>query len=251
MKPLWKQAVGSTIHCLAGDATGVIAAAAVTMVIGYPMWTDIIVEYVFGFLFGLMIFQALFMREMFGGSYLKAVRKSFMPEWLSMNAVMAGMIPPMVILMTRDMTAMEPTSLRFWGVMSLCTLIGFVTSYPVNMWLVAAKLKHGMGTENALGEGGHVPSVDPTVTGVGPEKPSGATDAGMKAGHDMSSMIGTAAASSEPHEMTIGATRAQIAAMTVLTILMLGLGVLVAALNGDISMGPGSQGKQAGHPMSM
>jgi hypothetical protein len=28
--PRWKQAVGSTIHCMAGDATGVIAAAAIT-----------------------------------------------------------------------------------------------------------------------------------------------------------------------------------------------------------------------------
>ena len=28
--PLWKQALGSTIHCLAGDATGIIFAAAVT-----------------------------------------------------------------------------------------------------------------------------------------------------------------------------------------------------------------------------
>lgn len=28
--PRWKQALGSSIHCMAGDATGIIAAAAVT-----------------------------------------------------------------------------------------------------------------------------------------------------------------------------------------------------------------------------
>ena len=27
--PLWKQTVGSTIHCMAGDATGIIVAAAI------------------------------------------------------------------------------------------------------------------------------------------------------------------------------------------------------------------------------
>jgi len=38
IKPLWKQGVGSTIHCIAGDATGIILAAAVTALIGLPMW---------------------------------------------------------------------------------------------------------------------------------------------------------------------------------------------------------------------
>ncbi len=41
------------------------------------MWIDIISEYVFGFLFGLLIFQALFMKDMLGGSYRKAVGASF------------------------------------------------------------------------------------------------------------------------------------------------------------------------------
>ncbi|PHJ60893.1 multicopper oxidase [Nostoc linckia z18] len=155
VKPLWKQTLGSTIHCLAGDATGIIVAAAITMTLGLPMWLDVISEYFFGFAFGLFVFQSLFMKDMLGGSYLKAVRRSFMPEWLSMNAVMAGMIPVMVILMSRDMTAMEATSIRFWGVMSLATLVGFIVAFPVNMWLVAVGLKHGMGTVRALGKGGH------------------------------------------------------------------------------------------------
>ena len=30
IKPLWKQGVGSTVHCLAGDATGIIAAAVIS-----------------------------------------------------------------------------------------------------------------------------------------------------------------------------------------------------------------------------
>lgn len=53
IKPLWKQAIGSMIHCVAGDATGIIIiAAAVTAALGLPMWIDLIVEYVFGFAFG-------------------------------------------------------------------------------------------------------------------------------------------------------------------------------------------------------
>ena len=156
IKPLWKQAVGSTIHCLAGDATGIILAATITALIGLPMGLDLVIEYIAGFGFGLFIFQALFMKDMMGGSYLKALRMSFMPEWLSMNMVMAGMIPVMVILMMgRDMRAMHPSNLVYWGAMAAGVIIGFITAYPVNWWLVAKGLKHGMGTQRALGKGGH------------------------------------------------------------------------------------------------
>ena len=147
IKPLWKQSVGSTIHCCAGDATGIVVAAAITALLGLPMWIDLIVEYTAGFLFGLLIFQALFMKDMMGGSYLGAVKMSFLPEWLSMNAMMAGMFPVMVVLMMgRDMRAMEPTQLLYWATMSAGIIVGFFIALPVNAWLVANGLKHGMGS---------------------------------------------------------------------------------------------------------
>jgi hypothetical protein len=156
IRPLWKQAVGSTVHCVAGDASGIIVAAAITALLGLPMWLDLIVEYSTGFAFGLLIFQALFMRDMMGGSYRKALRHSLLPEWLSMNMMMTGMFPAMVLLMMgRDMRAMEPTRLVFWGAMSAAVMVGFVVAYPINIWLVRAGLKHGMGTVRALGKGGH------------------------------------------------------------------------------------------------
>ena len=152
--PLWKQSVGSLIHCLAGDATGIIVAAVITSLLRLPMGVDAVIEYVAGFGFGLFIFQALFMKSTMGGNYWQAVKSTALPEWLSMNMVMAGMIPVMIALMTRDMNAMEPTSPRFWGIMSLATIIGGVMAYPMNWWLVERKIKHGMGTERALGKGG-------------------------------------------------------------------------------------------------
>lgn len=147
-RPLWKQGVGSTIHCVAGDATGIILAAAVTAALGLPMWVDLIVEYIAGFAFGLFIFQALFMKSMLGGTYWENVRRSFLPEFISMNFMMAGMAPVMSFLMMgRDMRAMEPTELLFWGVMSLGVIVGFATAYPANVWMVARGLKHGLMTE--------------------------------------------------------------------------------------------------------
>src|SRR2546423_8138715 len=147
IKPLWKQGLGSTIHCVAGDATGIILAAAVTAALGLPMWLDLIVEYVAGFAFGLLIFQSLFMKSMMGGTYLRNVRKTFIPELISMNFMMGGMAPVMSLLMMgRDMRAMVPTELLFWGVMSLGVIAGFALAYPANVWMVRRALKHGLMT---------------------------------------------------------------------------------------------------------
>ncbi|MBY5369721.1 multicopper oxidase domain-containing protein [Rhizobium leguminosarum] len=146
--PLWKQGIGSTIHCVAGDATGIIIAAVIVALLGLPMWLDLIVEYIAGFVVGLFIFQALFMKNMMGGTYRENVRKSFLPEFISMNFMMAGMAPVMSLLMMgRDMRAMEPTELLFWGVMSLGVMAGFAFAYPSNVWMVARGLKHGLMTD--------------------------------------------------------------------------------------------------------
>lgn len=147
IQPLWRQGLGSTLHCVAGDATGIIAAATITALLGFPMWVDLITEYVAGFAVGLFVFQALFMKRMFR-SYGQALRHSFLPEWLSMNMMMTGMIPVMVAgMMGRDMRAMEPSELLYWGVMSLGVIAGFAVAYPINVWMVAINLKHGLMTE--------------------------------------------------------------------------------------------------------
>ena len=65
-----------------------------------------------------------------------------------MNAMMAGMAPVMALLMMgRDMRAMDPTELVFWGVMSLGVAVGCAVAYPVNVWMVSRMMKHGLMTE--------------------------------------------------------------------------------------------------------
>src|SRR3982075_2007292 len=83
INPLWKQGVGSTIHCVAGDATGIILAAVITATLGLPMRIDLVIEYLAGFAFGLFIFQSLFMKEVVGGSCWDNVRMTFRPDCIS------------------------------------------------------------------------------------------------------------------------------------------------------------------------
>jgi manganese oxidase len=210
--PLWKQGIGSTIHCVAGDATGIILAAVITTSLGLPMWLDLILEYVTGFACGLFIFQSLFMRSMMGGSYLENVRKSFVPEFISMNFMMAGMAPVMSFLMMgRDMRAMDPTELVFWGVMSLGVIVGFVTAYPSNVWMVARNLKHGLMTDRPKGSRFDVkPKQEKKKAHVGHEEHGG------HAGHG-------------GHGMMSDATTPQIAALGGVSLITLLIGMAAPA----------------------
>lgn len=207
VKPLWKQGVGSTVHCVAGDATGIIIAAVAVALIGLPMWQDLVVEYVAGFALGLFIFQALFMRRMMGGGYWQNVRSSFLPELLSMNMMMAGMAPVMSFLMMgRDMRAMWPGEPLFWFVMSLGVTAGFAIAYPINVWLVSRGLKHGLMTERPNGAG---------------DESTQDEDAGHS--HDSGHQHDSHASDDPAHRVT----PAQLRAMTGVTLLALAAGFYV------------------------
>jgi hypothetical protein len=209
IQPLWKQGAGSTIHCVAGDATGIILAAAVTAIVGLPMWIDLIAEYVAGFTFGLLIFQSLFMKSMMGGTYVQNVRKVFVPEFISMNFMMAGMGPVMSFLMMgRDMRAMVPTELLFWGVMSLGVIAGFATAYPANVWLVARRLKRGLMTERSAGHASQTAKA---------HHQHGAHGSAQHSNHEAG------------HEMSSEATRPQIMALVLVSTFALVIGLVAPA----------------------
>lgn len=250
VRPLWKQGLGSMIHCLAGDATAIIVAAAVTTSLGFPMWLDSIVEYVAGFTFGLFIFQALFMKDMMGGSYGRAVTQTVIPEWLSMNTVMAGMLPVMVILMSRHPAAASATSLQFWGIMSLATLVGGIVAYPVNVWLVGQGLKHGLGTVRAPGcaklcapagntavrvATGYLAATHAVTSHVGKPVPHhdmlmDGNENGVDAHH------GRPAGEEHAMQMRGTVTRPQLLAVTSLTLQALAAGLIVAGVYGNFAM---------------
>ena len=142
----WRQALGSTMHCVAGDGVGILAGAVLASVFGLAGLVEVAVEYILGFVFGWTIFQALFMRDMAGGSYRRALTGTFVSELLSMNLLMAGMVPTVMALRRWIGPAADPMTPSFWFVMSMGLLVGFIVAYPMNWWLVAHHLKHGMMT---------------------------------------------------------------------------------------------------------
>jgi Domain of unknown function (DUF4396) len=142
----WRQVLGSTMHCVAGDGVGILAGAVIASLFHLPKVTDIVLEYALGFGFGWSVFQSLFMRDMAGGSYMRALSSTFFPELLSMNCLMAGMVPTMTLAMKNAPASHNPSAPAFWFIMSMALLIGFITAYPMNWWLVSRHMKHGMMT---------------------------------------------------------------------------------------------------------
>ncbi len=152
----WRQALGSTMHCVAGDGIGILVGAVIGALIALPMLADMALEYVLGFGFGWTIFQALFMREMFG-SYIRSLKATFSSELLSMNCLMGGMMSVASLAFAGTHAAHDPSQPLFWFRMSLALMTGAAIAYPMNWWLVAHHLKHGMMTVRPKGAPGAVP----------------------------------------------------------------------------------------------
>jgi hypothetical protein len=71
---------------------------------------------------------------------------TFLPELLSMNLLMTGMVITSQFAMRSVAGSDDPTRPQFWFIMSMALIVGFVCAYPINWWLVANHMKHGMMT---------------------------------------------------------------------------------------------------------
>ena len=142
-KATWKQGVNSEMHCLAGDATGIILCAVILSFFPLAPGIDLVLEYATAWIVGLFIFQALMMLDMFDNNYMKAVRRTIFVETVSMNMVMVGMIPVMVVLLHVFPESDDPGHASFWFRMSMGAVVGGLTGFPINWWLVSKGLKHG------------------------------------------------------------------------------------------------------------
>ncbi|MGA2409797.1 MAG: DUF4396 domain-containing protein [Candidatus Binataceae bacterium] len=209
----WRQALGSAMHCVAGDGVGIITGAVIGGFLVLPMPADASLEYVLGFLFGWGIFQALFMRDMAGASYIKSLQVTFIPELLSMNCLMAAMIPVAAIAKAHDSSARNPASPVFWFVMSMALTLGAFAAYPMNWWLVKHGLKHGMLTVRPAGARDQG---EPMVAHGMPHMTEGAMPISETGGH------------SQHRAVHAGAPPA-IGRMTIVSFVALAAGVIVAA----------------------
>src|SRR5262249_32689088 len=127
----WRQALGSAMHCTAGDGVGMLAGAGLAaLLLGSPLGYFFL-PYGVRFLVGWGIFQALLGRGMVGGSYARSLGSTFLPELLSMNFMMAAMMVVMMIGKANVPGGRDPSSPAYWFVMSMGLLAGLGGAYPI------------------------------------------------------------------------------------------------------------------------
>lgn len=149
-KPLWQGVFVSTTHCSSGCSLGDMIGAPMTFWLGLTLFgsallADYVVEFCLAYVFGIAFqyFGMGFRRPDHPGAVLKGAIKA---DTLSLVGFEVGMFGWMA-LVTRVFfvtNVPHPTSILFWFMMQLATMIGFGTSYPVNWLLVKKGIKHAM-----------------------------------------------------------------------------------------------------------
>lgn len=140
----------STSHCSAGctlgDAVGVpIVFFAGISILGSKLLAHYTVEFIAAYLFGIL-FQLLAIYPMnkdkgIFGSFKAAIKAD---TW-SLIAFEIGMFGWMAIVHFILFTEPpKPNEITYWFMMQIAMILGFLTSYPANWWLVRKGIKEAM-----------------------------------------------------------------------------------------------------------
>ena len=141
-------AVAAT-HCGSGCTLGDIVAEAATatsglVLLGHAIFAAWLVDYAAAFIFGIA-FQYFTIRPMTKLSFSAALGAALKADTASLTAWQVGMYGFMAIvvfgLAGHELDKLDPT---FWFAMQGAMVAGFVTSLPVNWWLLRAGVKEAM-----------------------------------------------------------------------------------------------------------
>lgn len=149
-KPFWQSVGLAATHCGSGCTLGDLLAEGVVLslvpltLFGHKIFAAWVVDFAFAFLIGIAFqyFTIVPMKQLSPGKGLVAALKA---DTLSLTAWQVGMYGWMAIatfvLFGRELEKSDPV---FWFMMQIAMLAGFLTSYPVNWWLVSVRIKEKM-----------------------------------------------------------------------------------------------------------
>jgi hypothetical protein len=149
-KPFWAGTAISATHCGAGCVLGDLIAewvvfAAGLQLAGSTLWVEYPFDYVLALSWGILFqyFVIAPMRQLAVGEGLRLAAKA---DFLALSAFEVGLFGWMAIMQLVLFTSPHlPTdSAAFWFLMQVGMLIGFVTTYPVNWWLIRRGIKEVM-----------------------------------------------------------------------------------------------------------
>ncbi len=137
------------MHCGGGCTLGdVMGATLVTVaglqVAGLALWPELIVDYVLAFALGIA-FQYYAIAPMRGLGVRDGLVAALKADALSLTAFEVGLFGWMILTQLVLVPAhVHPDQPVYWLMMQFGMLLGLVTAYPVNWWLIRAGIKERM-----------------------------------------------------------------------------------------------------------
>ena len=150
-------AIGDT-HCGAGCTLGDIVAESLAFfyptiaiwfgwksVFSDKMYAVWIFDFILAFALGIM-FQYFAIVPMRGLSFREGVLGALKADTMSLSAWQAGMyisiaVAQFCVFGPLFGVMLKPDTVEFWFIMQIAMIAGFITSYPVNWWLIKAGVK--------------------------------------------------------------------------------------------------------------
>lgn len=148
-KSFWQSVLVGDSHCGAGCTIGdfvgewVVFLAGLTIA-GSMLWADFVIDFSLAYIVGI-IFQYFSIAPMRGISGWQGIKAGLKADTVSLIAFEIGMFTWMAVSnLELFHPRLEPTEPLYWLMMQIAMLIGFLTAYPANWWLLRKGLKEAM-----------------------------------------------------------------------------------------------------------
>jgi hypothetical protein len=148
-KPLWQKVFVSVCHCGGGCTLGDIIGEWGVFFIGFTiagtaLWSEMIVDFVLALALGI-IFQYFAIVPMRHNGVWEGLKEAGKADFLSLAAFEVGLFGWMILMRFVFFDPpLHPDSPVYWFMMQIGMAIGFLTSYPMNWFLVNKGIKEAM-----------------------------------------------------------------------------------------------------------
>lgn len=147
--PTWQQVFKGTMHCGAGCTLGDILAEfgvffASATLLGSTFGAELAGDFALAYLLGLVFqyFSIVPMRHLSPGQGIGQAAKADTLSLVAFEIGLFGWMALMRFVLFRP--ALHPDQVEYWFMMQVGMAIGFVTSFPVNNWLIRHGFKGAM-----------------------------------------------------------------------------------------------------------
>lgn len=151
--PQYGQTVSTIIgvsHCGAGCTLGDIVGATTIFLLGIEiaglaLWPEYIIDFSLAFILGI-IFQYFSIAPMRGLGFKNGIVAALKADTLSLTAFEIGLFGWMALmqLVFFPIHHIHPDAATYWFLMQIGMVLGFITAYPVNVWLIKKGIKEAM-----------------------------------------------------------------------------------------------------------